>query len=241
VTNDLAAKRVLVTGGTRGVGRAAVLAFAEAGASVVTCARTDEGADSLRTELKGSDGQHTVLRADVARPDDAARLAQACQDEFGGLDVLVNNAGVDGHGSIAELALPEWRRVLDVDLTALFLVTQAVLPLLPDGSAVINVGASLALRGLPGRSHYTAAKAGVLGLTRSLCKELGPRGIRVNAVAPGLIESDGTPPPVRERVRHMTALGRLGTADDIAAAVLFLASDQARYITGAILNIDGGM
>ncbi|MFC4533224.1 SDR family NAD(P)-dependent oxidoreductase [Sphaerisporangium dianthi] len=237
----LAGKRLLVTGGTRGVGRATVLAAAGAGARVVTCYHHDEAAAAALAARLGPG--HRVVKADLTRPEDAARLAAECRTELGGLDALVNNAGVDGHGRLEELDDGEWSRVLGLDLTAVFVLTQACLHLLGPGSAIVNVAASAALRGVPGRSHYTAAKAGVLGLTRSLCKELGPRRVRVNAVAPGVLESDGDPlpPPVAERVARMTALGRLGRPEEVAAAVLYLAGDLAGYLTGATLTVDGGI
>jgi 3-oxoacyl-[acyl-carrier protein] reductase len=246
----LRGRRALVTGGSRGIGRAITLAMARAGATVVACHRADsEHSASLARELKelGSTavgGGHAVVRADVTDPGEVAHLVQACRATLGGLDVLVNNAGVDGDHPFDDLPLDEWRRVLDADLTSLFLVTQAAAALLGPGASVVNIGAAIAARGRAGRTHHTAAKAGVGGLTRSLAKELGPRGVRVNTVAPGVIDTDpdgGPPPPVREMLARFTALGRLGTPDDVAGAVCFLASDLAGYVTGATLTVDGGI
>ena len=243
-------KRALVTGGSRGIGRAITLAMAGAGATVVACHRRDsEHAASLARELKelgsaSSGGGHAVVRADVTDPADVAHLIQTCRATLGGLDVLVNNAGVDGEQPFDELPLPEWHRVLDADLTSLFLVTQAASPLLSAGASVVNLGAAIATRGRAGRTHHTAAKAGVVGLTRSLAKELGPRGVRVNTVAPGVIDTDpdgGPPPQVREMLARFTALGRLGRPDDVVGAVCFLASDLAGYVTGTTLTVDGGI
>ncbi|GAA3719353.1 SDR family NAD(P)-dependent oxidoreductase [Nonomuraea antimicrobica] len=242
---DLTGKRCLVTGGSRGSGRAIVLALAARGARVVTCYRADqEAAAELERELKAFGVEHRVVRADVRRPEDATMLANTCRELFGGLDVLVNNAGVDGHSSIDDLEPDEWHRVLDTNLTALHLVTRAVLPLLAENSSIINLGASAAERGLPFKSHYTASKAAVIGWTRSLAKELGSRRIRVNVIAPGIIDSgdgDGPPPQVLERIKKAAALGRLGGPGDVAEAVLYLAGDQSAYVTGATLTVDGGI
>ncbi|GAA3073053.1 hypothetical protein GCM10020000_67380 [Streptomyces olivoverticillatus] len=176
---------MLVTGGTRGIGRAVVLALAEAGADVVTCHRQDgEAAESLARELKALPGDHHLVKADVGNPEDVARLVEECRTRFGTLDTIVNNAGVISHIPFAELPLEEWRRIVDANLTAPFLVTQKALPLLSPGASVVNIGSRVATVGLPLRAHYTASKAGVIGLSRSLAKELGPRGIRVNVVAP---------------------------------------------------------
>src|ERR1700677_2291890 len=240
---ELAGKRVLVTGGSRGIGRAIVLAAGRAGARLVTCGRAaTEDAPSLERELKELGAEAWFVTADVTEPADAERLARECGERLGGLDVLVSNAGRDGDTPIGELTAQEWHAVLDADLTSVFLVTQACLPLLAPGSSVINIGSSLALRGRAGRVHYAAAKAGVLGLSRTLCKELGPSGIRVNTIAPGVIQTDpGTPHPAAGAIAHMTALGRLGTPEDVAGAVLYLASDAAAYVSGAVLHVDGGM
>ncbi|MGW0520095.1 SDR family NAD(P)-dependent oxidoreductase [Crossiella sp. NPDC003009] len=229
-------KRVLVTGGTRGIGRATVLAFARSGARVVTCHRGQDGDEELEAQDIG------VVRADVTRPEDVRRLLGECLRRLGGLDVLVNNVGRDGQAAIAELPAEEWRDMLDTGLTAAYLVTQAALPLFGPGASVINFSASAATRGIPERAHYTAAKAGVIGLTRSLAKELGPRGIRVNAIAPGLIDTgDELPAHIRERVAGLTSLGRLGTSEEVAEVVLFLAGDPARYVSGVTLPVDGGI
>jgi len=236
-------KRALVTGGTRGIGRAVTLALASAGAAVVAVHREDgPAAEAMRRELAELGGLGNVVRADVTSASDVERLASTCRDELGGLDVLINNAGVHGRAMLDELDLAEWSRLIDTDLTSMFQVTQACLPLLGEGSSVVNVGASVAFRGMAGTAHYTAAKAGVIGLTRSLCKEFGPGGIRFNTVAPGVIDTgDELPPPVAQRVQRMTALGRLGTPDEVAGAVLYLASDAAAYVTGALLTVDGGI
>ncbi|WP_283133446.1 SDR family NAD(P)-dependent oxidoreductase [Rhizohabitans arisaemae] len=228
-------KRVLVTGGTRGIGRALVTAFTQAGAKVVTCYHRDA------TAAEGLDPA-LVVRADVTDQADVRRLAEECGKHLGGLDVVVNNAGVDGGAPLGELPLAEWRRVVDVDLTACFLVLREVSPLLADGASVINIGASGALRGRPGAAHHGAAKAALIGLTASLAKEYGARGIRVNTVAPGVVpDGDGLPPQVRDGLIARTALRRLGTPEDVVGPVLFLAGDAARFITGTTLNVDGGI
>lgn len=241
----LAGKRVLVTGGTRGIGRETVLAFARAGARVVTCNRSPgEAADSLARELKDLGDSHRVVQADATDPAGAAALADACAEALGGLDVVVNNVGVDGRSALDELTTDEWHRVIDANVTSCFLVTQATLGVLADGGAVINIGSAVGLRGRPHSAHYGASKEAIIGLSRSLAKELGRRGIRVNTVVPGVIETEpdaGLPSEVADIIRGMTALGRLGSCADVAAAVLFLASDAARYISGASINVDGGM
>jgi 3-oxoacyl-[acyl-carrier protein] reductase len=238
-------KNALVTGGSRGVGRATVVALADAGANVVTCYRVDEdAAATLSKELDGTEGHHRMVRADVTDGRDVARLLDTCRDEFGTLDVVVNNAGIDADRPFEELDDAEWERVIDTNLTSLFRVTSAALPLLGERASVVNVGASLANRGRAGRTHYTAAKAGILGLSRSLCKELGPRGVRVNTVAPGIVETEpgaGLPPALRERIVGMIPAGRLATPQDVADAVLFLASPLSSYVSGVTLNLDGGM
>lgn len=239
----LAGKKAIVTGGTRGIGRAIVLTLARAGADVITCYRQEsEAAEQLARELKELGDQHHVIKADVSRPEEIDRLVEECRTHFGSLDVVVNNAGAISHIPFPELTAQEWQRVLDTNLTAPALLAGKVLPLLGEGASIINVGSRVATVGVPLRAHYTAAKAGLIGLTRSLAKELGPRGIRVNVVAPGPVETDiEIPAPVRERYQKLIALGRLGVPEEIANVVLFLASDLASFVSGETINVDGGI
>lgn len=240
---NLSGRKALVTGGTRGIGREITLTLARAGADVLACYRTDgEHVEQLARELKELPGDHHLVRADIADTAEVKGLAQECRARFGHLDVVVNNAGVISHTPFAELPVEEWRRVLDTNLTGAYLVVQAALPLLGAGASVVNIGSRVATVGIPLRAHYTAAKAGMIGLTRSLCKELGPRGIRVNLVAPGVIATElELSPEVVARYESMTALRRLGAPTDIAAVVCFLASDLAAYVTGETIHVDGGI
>ena len=156
----------------------------------------------------------------------------------------VNNAGVVSHHTLDDLDSDEWDRIVDTNLRAVYEVCRAALPHMPAGGAIVNVSSAVAMIGMAARTHYTAAKAGLLGFTRSLCKEVGPRGIRVNAVAPGIIETDqtgGLSEPVRARYEQLAALGRLGTPADVADVVLFLSGPQARFVCGQTLVVDGGM
>jgi 3-oxoacyl-[acyl-carrier protein] reductase len=233
----------LVTGGTRGIGRGVVLALARAGADVLTCYRHDgEAVESLARELKETGGDHHLVRADVVEPEEVERLVEACRERLGRIDVLVNNAGAISNMPFAELALEEWHRVVDTNLTAAYEVVRRSLPLLGPGTSIVNVGSRVATVGIAGGAHYTAAKAGLVGLTRSLAKELGPRRIRVNLVAPGPVEV-GTElaPDVRRRYEQMIPLGRLGRPEEIAAVVLFLAGDLAGFVNGETVNVDGGI
>ncbi|GAA3428005.1 SDR family NAD(P)-dependent oxidoreductase [Streptosporangium sandarakinum] len=240
---SLAGKKALVTGGTRGIGRGVVLALARAGADVLTCYRNEsEHVGTLERELKAIGGDHHVVRADVGSPEEIDRLIDECRTRLGRLDVVVNNAGVISHVPFADLPLEEWHRVVDTNLTAAYLVTQKALPLFGESASVVNVGSRVATVGIPLRAHYTAAKAGLAGLCRSLAKELGPRGVRVNVVAPGVIATEAElSPEVLARYRQMTAVRRLGRTEEIANTVLFLASDLAGYITGETVNVDGGI
>jgi 3-oxoacyl-[acyl-carrier protein] reductase len=238
----LAGKRALVTGGTRGIGRAVALALAEAGVNVVACYRQDEqAAEHLRRDLRQAGGDHHIVKADVARAEDIDRLADLCRG-LGPVDIVVHNAGIISHVPFHELSFDQWKLVLDSNLTAAYLVVQKVLDLLPAGASIINIGSRAAIAGVPLRAHYTAAKAGIVGLTRSLAKELAPRGIRVNVVAPGVIETGIVlTPEVRKRYESMIAMGRLGRPEEIAGVVMFLASDLSSFVTGETINVDGGI
>ena len=238
-------KNVLVTGGSRGIGRATVLGFARAGARVITCSSSgDEAADELASELKQLGDGHRVLRADVTDQADVEALTEACRIEFGRLDVLINNVGVDGAVPFDQLSLEEWNRVLNHNVLPAYLVTHAVLELIADGGSIVNIGSSVALRGRANGVHYTTSKAALIGFTRALSKEVGARGVRVNTIAPGLTETEpgaGLPPAAVGRIVGMTALGRICQPEDVMWGVLFLAGDASRYITGATLNVDGGV
>jgi len=236
--------KALVTGGTRGVGRGIVLALARAGADVITCYRQESDAvGSLERELKEIGGDHHLVRADLAEPEEIASLLGECTTRFGRLDTVVNNAGAISHIPYGDLPLDEWQRVINTNLTATHLVIQHALPLLGEGSSVINIGSAAALLGMPMRTHYTAAKAGLLGLTRSLTKELGPRGIRVNVISPGPVETDDDEEKytgLRQGYAPLVPLRRLGSLADVTGVVLFLASQLSQYVTGANIPVDGG-
>jgi len=238
-------RRVVVTGGTRGIGRAVALAFARAGARLTVVHRADgEAVRALAAELTATGCEHVLVQADVTSDAGARLVADTVRERFGGVDVLVNNVGVDGHSKFEDLSEAEWHRVMNHNATSTYLVTHALVGLFPDGASVVNVGASVALRGRPLGVHYSASKAALVGFTRALAKELGGRGIRVNTVAPGVTETEpgaGLPPVIAERIAGMTALGRLGRPEDVAGAVLYLAGDAASYVTGATLEVDGGI
>ncbi|WP_406379413.1 SDR family NAD(P)-dependent oxidoreductase [Streptomyces sp. NBC_01618] len=246
---ELKGKKALVTGGTRGVGRGIVLALARAGVDVITCYRQEgDYVDSLERELKEIGGEHHVLRADIAEPAEIAGLLQRVRELYGRLDLLVNNAGAISHIPYADLPFEEWQRVLATNVTGAHLVIQHALPLLDDGSSVVSIGSKAVEAGIPLRAHYTATKAALVGLNRSLAKEFGAQNIRFNVLALGVVETENfhnMPEEQRtlmtERYSAKTALGRLGKPDEVAGAVLWLASDLSRYVTGATIGVDGGI
>ncbi|WP_216215916.1 SDR family NAD(P)-dependent oxidoreductase [Amycolatopsis aidingensis] len=245
----LQGKKALVTGGTRGVGRGMVLGLARHGVDVTTCCRKEnESAASLERELKSIGGDHHVLRADVTDPDQVTELLAHCRERYGRLDVVVNNAGTISHVPYQELALEEWNRIVASNLTSAHLVIQHALPLLRPGSSVISVGSRSVEAGVVRRAHYTATKAALLGLNRSLAREFGPSGIRFNVLRLGVIETETLrelPEDRRAEIQDLyskkSALGRIGQPEEAAGAVLWLASDLSRFVTGGVIPVDGGM
>lgn len=239
-------KTVIVTGASGNIGQGIARRFAAEGANVVLTSRSKDKLETLAAEL---DPQRTaVVAADVTREADMQHLAQQAADRFGGVDVLVSNAGV-GHLELFEdLSLADWRRVVDTNLTSCYFGAQACLPYLEDSQgSIIHVASASGLGGDVGMSAYNASKGAVVNLTRGLAFDLGPRGIRVNAVAPSITYPDGISHPRLEdtgfldRFQDRRALQGHATPDDIAGAVAFLASADARFITGAILPVDGGI
>jgi 3-oxoacyl-[acyl-carrier protein] reductase len=242
---DLSGKRALVIGGDDEITQAIVTALLQQGVAVAaTYTSEGEAAASLIEALELGKNGSFAIQADVSDAEAITNLVEQVRQQFGQIDIVVNNASVISHASIQELTLVTWQHTLNTNLTSVYLVTQAVLDMVPPGGSIINVSACLAAVGMRGKAHYTAAKAGVIGLTRSLCKELGTKGIRVNVVAPGVIgsgEMGDLSPEQRGRYAYLAALGRLGRPEEVATAILFLASDLSSFITGATIPIDGGV
>ena len=235
---SLEGKRALVTGGSRGIGRAIAAELAGAGAEVVIgYHRGRDEAASLAEEIGG-----TAVQADVSSPEEAARLVE----EAGDLDILVNNAGLTRDGLLARMSDEDWRAVIETNLSSVFYTCRAVTrPMMRKrAGAIVNVSSIVGLHGNFGQTNYAASKAGIIGFTKSLARELGSRGVRANVVAPGYIHSrltDVLPEEATNAMLQNTPLGRLGDPADVAGAVRFLCSDEASFITGDVLLVDGGL
>ncbi|EGK13474.1 3-oxoacyl-[acyl-carrier-protein] reductase [Kroppenstedtia eburnea] len=243
----LSGKVAMVTGGSRGIGRAISTALAEAGADVaVIYAGNRDAAEETADRIREAGRQAAVIQADVS---DAGQVDSAVKEvlkTFGRIDILVNNAGITRDNLMLRMKEEDWDRVVDTNLKGVFLCIKAVTrPMLKQRAGrIINISSVVGISGNPGQANYVAAKAGVIGLTKSAAKELASRGITVNAVAPGFIETDMTAQlgeEVRGELMSQIPLSRLGKPEDVAGAVRFLASDAAGYITGQTLHVDGGM
>jgi 3-oxoacyl-[acyl-carrier protein] reductase len=245
-TTDLEGQVALVTGASRGIGQAVALALGRAGATVVGTSTSEGGAQGVGAALSaaGIAGRGALL--DVGDAEGIDALVAAVEQEFGAVSILVNNAGITRDNLLLRMKDAEWDAVLDTDLKSVFRLCRAVLRGMMKARAgrIISITSVVGASGNPGQANYAAAKAGVAGLTRALAREIGSRGITVNCVAPGFIDTDMTrslPDAQRSALLGQIPLGRLGTAEDVAAAVAFLASPAAAYVTGTTLHVNGGM
>jgi 3-oxoacyl-[acyl-carrier protein] reductase len=250
ITLDLSGRTALVTGSSQGIGAETARVLHRAGARVIlnhpdlSGGKAHEDALALLDELLALRAHSAIVRvADVSDPAAVQAMMESIRKEWGGLDILVNNAGILRDRSIAKMTLDEWRSVLEVDLSGVFFCCKFGLEILRDGGSIVSLGSLAAKRGFHGQSNYAAAKAGVQALTRVLARECAPRSIRVNAVAPGVIDTSivaQISDAARDQLVRAIALQRLGRPQEVADAVLFLCSPLAGYITGHVLEVDGG-
>ncbi len=245
VGSSLQDRVVIVTGASRGIGRGIAVRFGAAGAPVVAVARGDH-ADAVVDEIRAGGGRAVSVEADITDVAQIDAVIKRTRDEFGRIDVLVNNAGIVRDQLALRMSSSDWEDVVATNLTAAFNCARAVLrPMLKQRSGrIINVGSVVGQMGNAGQVNYAASKAGLEGFSRALAREVASRGVTVNVVAPGLIETDMTThleESAREAMFSQIPLRRLGTAEDVASAVCFLASDEAAYITGHVLAVNGGM
>jgi 3-oxoacyl-(acyl-carrier-protein) reductase len=244
---SLEGKTALVTGGSRGIGKAIALALAARGANVgVTCLTGCKFAEDVRTQIRDSGRRAEYFAHDVGNPDEVGKLAAEVADTLGGVDILVNNAGITRDRSFKKMTQEMWDAVLAVNLTGVFVVTKQFIDGMADRGwgRVINISSIVGEVGNFGQANYAAAKAGVIGFTKTLAREYARKGVTVNAVAPGFIRTrmlQGVPEKAIEAVINMTPVGRLGEPVEIAAGVAFLASPAAGFVTGHVLDINGGM
>jgi 3-oxoacyl-[acyl-carrier protein] reductase len=241
----LEGRRAIVTGGGQGIGAAVAAVFSAHGAAVVVADVDAASAQRSAAALRAGGAAAAAARLDVRDPDEVAAAVALCRDRFGGLDILVNNAGITRDATLRRMTLDDFAAVLDVHLKGAFLVTQAAAAVMREqrAGAIVNISSISGKVGMVGQANYSAAKAGLIGFTKAVAKELAPHGIRVNAVQPGLIRTAMTEalrPDIWAQKLAEIPMGRAGEPADVANAVLFLASDLAAYVTGAVLEVTGG-
>jgi 3-oxoacyl-[acyl-carrier protein] reductase len=242
----LADQVAIITGSSRGIGKAAAIALAAEGAKVVVnYAQSSGAAEAVVSDITATGAEAIALKADVSKADEVDAMVAATLEKFGRIDVLVNNAGITRDTLLLRMKPEDWQAVIDLNLTGVFLCTRAVskIMLKQRSGRIINISSVAGLMGNPGQANYSAAKAGVIGFTKTIAKELAARGITANAIAPGFIATDMTDDLKNtEEILKFIPLGRYGTAEEVAGLVRFLAADPAAaYITGQTLNVDGGM
>jgi 3-oxoacyl-[acyl-carrier protein] reductase len=244
---DLSGRAALVTGASRGIGREIAKRLAEQGAAVaINYNQSEKQAVELRDEIRASGGTAIATHGDVRKSEDAERIASETLQTFGRLDILVNNAGFNRDTLILRMTLADWDEVMDMNLRSVFLCTKAVLrPMMKQRwGRIINIGSVSGLSGNAGQANYAAAKAGLIGFTRAVAREMGSRNVTANLIAPGLIITELTKdirPEIVEGVKERLLIDRMGQALDVAATTVFLASEEAGYITGQVLSVDGGL
>ena len=244
---DLSGKAAVVTGGSRGIGKAIALRLADQGADICFSYRDNEdAAKQTVADIEGKGRKAVAVQADVTQPEAAEALIKAALDAFGKVDILVNNAGITRDDLIMRMKPEDWRDVLETNLFGAFWTLKAVTrPMLrAKGGRIINITSVSGQAGQIGQANYSSAKAGLIGLTKASARELGSRGITVNAVAPGFVLTELTQDlnaDIQQQINDRTPLGRFGTVEEVAYAVCFLASDEAAYITGQVLAVDGGL
>ena len=242
----LSDKVAIVTGASRGIGRAIALALASQGAKVVASARNAEALAKLTAEIKSQGGDALAVVGDVAVEDDANNLVKQAVAAYGQVDIFINNAGITRDGLLLRMKNADWDAVLDTNLKGAFLCTRAVAKVMSKqrSGRIINISSVVGEMGNAGQANYCASKAGLLGLTKSVARELARRNVTVNAITPGFITTEMTEDMTEKAQEAMTEqipLGRPGSAEDVANAVIFLASEQSAYITGQVLGVNGGM
>jgi 3-oxoacyl-[acyl-carrier protein] reductase len=242
MTNRIA----FVTGASRGIGRACALELSRAGAKVAIAARQMDRLEAVAAEIQAAGGTAFAISLDMASPDSIKEAFTRTAKEFGRIDILVNNAAIARDGLAMRMKRDDWDAVISTNLSGTFFAIQQVLPAMirERWGRIINISSVVGESGNPGQANYVASKAGVIGLTKSLAQEVGSRNVTVNAVAPGFIETDMTAAlsdEVKARIKQTIPLQRYGSPEDVAAAVRFLASDEAAYITGHVLDVNGGM
>jgi len=240
-------KVVLVTGSAQGIGKAIAIKFAKAGAKIALndIEAQKENLEKVKKEIEEMGGEAKYYFADVSKYEEVEKMIKEIEKDFGRLDVLVNNAGIIKDRTLAKMTLDEWKAVIDVNLTGTFNCTKAALALIvANQGCIINISSIVGERGNFGQTNYAASKGGIIGFTKSLAKELGRFGVRVNAVSPGFIETkmaETVPENIKLAVKQLTALGRFGKPEEVANVVFFLATEEASFITGEIIHVDGGL
>ena len=239
-------KLVLVTGASRGIGKAIALTLGRDGATVIGTATTESGADSISKVFADKKISGKGIKLNVTDNEQIASLVKTVNEDFGSIDILINNAGITRDNILLRMKEDEWEDIIDTNLSSIYKMSKSVLRgMIKNRSGrIISITSVVGAMGNAGQSNYAAAKAGMIGFTKSLAREVGVRGITVNAIAPGFIETDMTdnlPNDQKEALASQIPMGRLGTADEVANAVLFLAGDGGSYITGQTLHVNGGM